>query len=210
MVYPAILGANLPSWFKIWVEGHLQVRYNDSVTWVLNYVLKCNAPKNNTFSPTSSLALACTRKHEIIPFHKHLRQIIQSSIFSCPDCVKSSFNQGYFLTIYVVHDNLLVAIKIDSCCTIRNMSIETSMRKVLLSTSCIYYAYIWFLKVLFRWQSLILFIMYYTLSRTLFTGTKSTFIRDLMLPDRERYSSRHHARMRPLYRCDVSPLSKDG
>jgi hypothetical protein len=35
--------------------------------------------------------------------------------------------------------------------------------------------------------------MYYTLSGTLFTGTKSTFIDDLMLPDQERYHSRHQS-----------------
>jgi hypothetical protein len=79
----------------------------------------------------------------------------------------------------------MAAIKTDSCCTIRNRFVETSMRKVLLLTSSMYYACIWFLKVLFYWQTLILFIIYYTLSGTLFTGTKSTSIGDLMLPDRK-------------------------
>jgi hypothetical protein len=46
--------------------------------------------------------------------------------------------------------------------------------------------------------------MYYTLSGTLFTGTKSTSIGELMLPDRERYGSRHHSRMRPPYHVSIS------
>jgi hypothetical protein len=34
---------------------------------------------------------------------------------------------------------------------------------------------------------------------TLITGTKSTSIGDLLLPDRGRYGSQHHSCMRPLY-----------
>jgi hypothetical protein len=41
--------------------------------------------------------------------------------------------------------------------------------------------------------------MYYTLSGTLFTYTKSTFIGGLMLPNREKYHSRHQSSIRPLY-----------
>jgi hypothetical protein len=36
IVYPAILGVNLPDQFEISVEIHLQVRYKPSVTWVMN------------------------------------------------------------------------------------------------------------------------------------------------------------------------------
>jgi hypothetical protein len=49
IAYPAILVVNLPCRFEIYGEVYLQVRYKASVTWVLNYVLKCNAAKNNTF-----------------------------------------------------------------------------------------------------------------------------------------------------------------
>jgi hypothetical protein len=49
IVYTAILGINLPCWFKISAEVHMQVRYKASVSWVLKYVLKCNVHKNNTF-----------------------------------------------------------------------------------------------------------------------------------------------------------------
>jgi hypothetical protein len=49
IVYPVILNVNLPCWFEILAEVHLQVRYKASVTWVLNYVLEYNAHKNNTF-----------------------------------------------------------------------------------------------------------------------------------------------------------------
>jgi hypothetical protein len=34
---------------------------------------------------------------------------------------------------------------------------------------------------------------------TLFTGTKSSFIEDLLLPDIGRYGSQHHSCMRPLF-----------
>jgi hypothetical protein len=49
MVYLAILGVDLHDQFKISGEVHLQVRYKASVTWVLNYVLECNTPKNISF-----------------------------------------------------------------------------------------------------------------------------------------------------------------
>jgi hypothetical protein len=46
IVYPVIYMADR---FKISGEVHLQVCYKANVTWVLNYVLECNAPKNITF-----------------------------------------------------------------------------------------------------------------------------------------------------------------
>jgi hypothetical protein len=49
IVYPAILGVNLSYRYDISAEVHMQVHYKTSVTWVLNYILECNIPKNNTF-----------------------------------------------------------------------------------------------------------------------------------------------------------------
>jgi hypothetical protein len=56
IVYPAILAINLPGRIEILGEVHLQVRYKPSVTWVLNKVLECNAPTNNTFLTHVNLA----------------------------------------------------------------------------------------------------------------------------------------------------------
>jgi hypothetical protein len=49
IMYSVILGANLPCWYDILAEVHLQGHYKVSVTWVFNYVLECNTPKNNIF-----------------------------------------------------------------------------------------------------------------------------------------------------------------
>jgi hypothetical protein len=56
IVYPAILAINLPGRIEILGEVHLQVRYKPSVTWVLNKVLECNSPTNNTFLTHVNLA----------------------------------------------------------------------------------------------------------------------------------------------------------
>jgi hypothetical protein len=49
IMYPTILCVNLPHGLSFQGEVHLQVHYKGSVILVLNYVLECNGPKNNTF-----------------------------------------------------------------------------------------------------------------------------------------------------------------
>jgi hypothetical protein len=49
IVYPVILNINPLCRFDILVKVHLQVCYKASVIWILNYVLKYNGHKNNTF-----------------------------------------------------------------------------------------------------------------------------------------------------------------
>jgi hypothetical protein len=89
--------------------------------------------------------------------------------------------------------------KTDSCCNIKNTSVETSAKKVLHSTL---YTYMRSLEVLFAWQSLLLFSVV-NYSGILFTGSKSTYIWDKLLPHRGRYGIRHHSCMQPLYRFSI-------
>jgi hypothetical protein len=49
IAYPTIIDVNLPYQFEISGEVYMQMCYKVSVTSVLNYILKCNSPKNNTF-----------------------------------------------------------------------------------------------------------------------------------------------------------------
>jgi hypothetical protein len=118
---------------------------------------------------------------------------------------KSYTLKKYFLfftdiiTFYNFVDvNPLAAIKTNFYYIIKNTFVETSARKVLHSTLCMY--------VIPRrfdcFQSLILFsIVYY--SETLFIDSKSTYIGDQLLPNRERYDIRHHSCMRLFYRFSV-------
>jgi hypothetical protein len=129
IVYPAILGAYLPFWFKISGEVHLQVHYKAGVTWVWTKFWNVTLLKIILFSPTLSITLACTHRHEIIPFHNLLWQDIQWIIFPCHVCCKSSFSHEYFLAIDVVHTIPLAAIKTHSCWRFRNTYVETSTRK---------------------------------------------------------------------------------
>jgi hypothetical protein len=81
-----------------------------------------------------------------------------------------------------------VAIKTDSCCRIRNTSVETSVRKVLHLTLCMYV-----IAQSFVSETIFDIVSYCTLyAGTLFTGTKSTCIGDQLLPNRGRYGTLLH------------------
>jgi hypothetical protein len=128
----------------------------------------------------------CTCIHELIPFH----------IYSC---VKS-FNQVYFLIMFVfnyqiitfhnfIDDDPLSAVQTDSCCSIKNISVETSAMKVLHLTL---YTCMRPLEFLFACQSLLLFSVV-NCQGISFNSSKSTCTRDQLLPHRGRYSTRHHS-----------------
>jgi hypothetical protein len=187
IVYPAILGVNLPGRLHFGGEVYLQGVTSPTLHEFWTKFWNVTFLKIILFSPTSSLAPACTRKHELIPIHNALtinlsiKYISLSCLCSITKLLLSITLSMMILAGYI--NRFLLQHQKHIC--------WDSMMKVLHSTL---YMCMRCLEFLFACQSFLLFCVV-NCPGISYTGSKGTYIWDQLLPHWGRYDTWHHSSM---------------